>query len=561
MKISKYLIILILIILTCPFIIKYVYVQHNQFEQIPLILRYINPNFLQNDWVTNINSVFSPRYFFTLYMGNLARFISLPIAYFTNYLLTIALVTFATYLLTKKVFNRDFIAILTTIVILYGQKITLGGNDLVGRDFDPSRMAFGFVVLGITLLLYNKYFLSGILFAIAAYLHPLIGFEIPPIIYFAKILVDYLQKPKLKSKPILSIVKPYLKSISIYLLISSFAIYQYLLTHSQNEVSNIPKDILSTIIFKIRLSSHYYPLSFPIADYLKFITLIVFLVIFIRKKLFKIDSQLLSFIKITILIIFLLCLTAGFFTLVIPFYPIIILQLFRLTVIVYWFSAIIVYGFCFYLGSDQLKPAVYRLALLLFAFILSYPDILNIKSKSNLVFIILVIIWGVIYPQVLKTKEKLLIVILPVLFYAILYRHYQFQFQQPYPFETAETSIALWAKNNTSLDSISLIPPSFYSFKLVSERAIIADWMSGPYREKEILVWFERITDISGLSHYPYSQISEQKINEGYKQIDLERVKLLRTKYVFNYVITENPTQLPLPLVYQNELYSVYQTQ
>ena len=57
---------LALIILTFPFLIKYVFVAHNQYEQLPIILRHLDPDYLANDWSTNLNSQFSPRIFFKL---------------------------------------------------------------------------------------------------------------------------------------------------------------------------------------------------------------------------------------------------------------------------------------------------------------------------------------------------------------------------------------------------------------------------------------------------------------------------------------------------------------
>src|SRR3989344_1154634 len=152
---------LVLIILTFPLLIKYVFVAHNQYEQLPIILRYLNPDYLTNDWSTNLNSQFSPRIFFTLYMGVWARFFSLPVIYFIHYLITIACIASATYLFTRRLFNSPVASLLTTVAVLYGQKITLGGNDLVGRDFDPSRPAFSLVILSFVLMFSNRFYISA----------------------------------------------------------------------------------------------------------------------------------------------------------------------------------------------------------------------------------------------------------------------------------------------------------------------------------------------------------------------------------------------------------------
>jgi hypothetical protein len=198
MKKSTALILLFFIILSYPFLIKYNYVAHNQYEQLPLILRYQNPSYLINDWSLNLNAHFSPRIFFTAYMAILGEIISLPLVYFIHYIISIALITLATFLFSSLFLNSNLISLLTTLVILYGEKITLGGNDLVGRDFDPSRPAFSLAILGFVLLLKNKTSWGALLFALAAYFHPLIGIEAPLIFYLAFIFVLKKKGDKLR---------------------------------------------------------------------------------------------------------------------------------------------------------------------------------------------------------------------------------------------------------------------------------------------------------------------------------------------------------------------------
>ena len=44
-----------------PFLYKYSFVSSNQYEQIPIILRFISGNYLVNDWFLNTASKFGPR--------------------------------------------------------------------------------------------------------------------------------------------------------------------------------------------------------------------------------------------------------------------------------------------------------------------------------------------------------------------------------------------------------------------------------------------------------------------------------------------------------------------
>ncbi len=169
--------ILALLVLLFPFLYRYSFVITNQFSQIPIILSFMNPNYLSNDWYVYVNREFGPRTIFTWYLAQTAKIFSLPLTFFLHYFLYVFLITFATYRLTYQVFKRKYTALATTICILFGSTISLGGNILVTQDFAAPQIPLGLSLLAIVLLLEKKYLFSAVLFSLASYLHPLIGFE------------------------------------------------------------------------------------------------------------------------------------------------------------------------------------------------------------------------------------------------------------------------------------------------------------------------------------------------------------------------------------------------
>ncbi len=558
MKINKSLILILFIIISYPFVAKYTFVQHNQYEQIPLVLKFLDPSFLQNDWVTNLNSIFSPRYFFTVYIGTLARYIPLYIVYYLNYILTVALVTIATFSISKKIFKSDFTAFITTIIILYGEKITLGGNDLIGRDLDPPRMAFAFAVFGISMLLSKRYLFTAVCFAISSYLQPLIGFEVPLIIYSASILSIIFREKKQK-KIIIEKILPFLGSFVLYMVLVSASTVSFFLTYINQNHLGISTPLLITIISKIRSPFHYLPSAFPALDYIRFTLLLIFFYIFYHIYRKNIEPFHRVLIKLIFIIIFLLCIIASIFSEIIPFYPIIIMQFFRLTVLVYWMAAIIVFGGCFNYFENKINIHNWQIFIVgILPFLLSQQEIIFSPTPNRILFIVLAAIWIILFYIVKKEIIKYYLLFLLLGLFALLYRHYPILLTQLYPYPNSQTNLANWVNENTSSDSVFLLPPDFYSFRLIAKRAIIVDWLVLPFQEKAIAQWMERITDISGLDNQPISKITERNVFEGYKKIDQLRIMRLTSKYKFDYVVINKQKHLPYNLIYTNEDYSIY---
>ena len=374
---------LALIILTFPFLIKYVFVAHNQYEQLPIIFRHLDSDYLANDWSTNLNSQFSPRIFFTLYIGMWTRFFSLPIIYFIHYIITIACIASATYLFTRSLIRSPVAALLTTVAVLYGQKITLGGNDLVGRDFDPSRPAFSLVILSFVLILSKRFYTSAIIFAASAYLHPLIGFE-APFVFYASFLISSIITRKNR------VLKQIIKSIFLYMLLVLPAIVIYVISFLRQQFVPISSMDLMAIVTTVVSPFHYKPTTWPFASYFKFTLLILLFLIFLRllkKRLDKFISMTVGYVVFTVL---LLCAVSFIFTELVPIYKIAVAQFFRLTVLVYWIASCVVYGYCFhYLQMKRQRMLIFGLILGLIPFMLAtHESVLQFGGSYLLFFVI-----------------------------------------------------------------------------------------------------------------------------------------------------------------------------
>src|SRR3989344_3645434 len=158
-----------------PFLYKYSYVINNQYEHIPIILSFLDKNFLQNDWYVNAARSFGPRTFFAFYMAKTSQILSLPGTFFLHYIIFIFFVCIASYRLSKFFFRNNYVSLLTVVTVLFGSTFALGGDYLMTRDFYASQLPLGLLLFGITGILDGNYIVSAICFSIASYFHPQVG--------------------------------------------------------------------------------------------------------------------------------------------------------------------------------------------------------------------------------------------------------------------------------------------------------------------------------------------------------------------------------------------------
>lgn len=559
--------ILFITIFSFPFITKYTFVQHNQYEQIPLIYRALDSQYLKADWSINLNTQFSPRVFYTWYMALLSHSMTLPRAYFVNYIFYITAIALSTYILSFLLSRSKKAALLTAIFFLYSQPVTLGNTNVLGRDLDPPRLAFGLVFLGFSALITERFYTAAILFGLSAFIHPLIGFEVPLLFYIASLTIRSRLR-NLISSPASG--KPLLKSFFIYIGVSVIPLFGYLKMFSTGGGITRGTRELATIITKVAAPFHYSATTFPLLDYIKFFILVIIFILASVKMIKIIARSHFELIYRVLSLIFFLCLAGYLFVDIIPLYAVILAQLFRLTIPAHWLMATLIYSFCFLKVLERKKSVGGGLILGMLPFVLANADYLLISPIKSIFYILLAIftvlflMYGDKISSVLTFTRQarnyiLLLSLLPVLFILSLpYRHYRLNLDKPYPFMTDEIKISLWVKDNIKSEEVFLIPPYFMRFRLVSGKPVVADRMVIPFMASGILDWMERMRDVSGLRENMTGFIHEQLIYDGYNRMDSERVNFLRDKYGISYLIMQSANKLPFEMIHEDLNYVIY---
>ena len=93
--------------------------------------------------------------------------------------------------------------------------------------------------------------------------------------------------------------------------------------------------------------------------------------------------------------------------------------------------------------------------------------------------------------------------------------------------DEATADVYQWINTQTPKDALFVIPPLAKEFRLHAGRSVIADWKTTPVISSELMQWYERMQDISGVE----SPKDKDAISEGYTRIDEDRVRMLVEKY------------------------------
>lgn len=262
---------------------------------------------------------------------------------------------------------------------------------------------------------------------------------------------------------------------------------------------------------------------------------------------YKINKSLAQYLfSLTIIIIF-LCIIGYVGTELFPIYIIIISQFYRFTVLIYWMSAVLIFGTVF---NMVLINKSNKILLLIPIFL---PFIRNIQFNKVFLISIIILVLLIIFSR--KLSQFLFILIL-IFGFSLQHYHDRLNINSITGHPTTETTLALWVKNNTPNDSIILIPPDFEKFRVVSERAIVVDRKSFPFQKNAILEWAKRICDISNQPECNYRNMNLSIAVNGYDNLTLTDLERLQIEYSFDYFIGRN--ELPLIAEYSDSGFFIY---
>jgi len=135
------------------------------------------------------------------------------------------------------------------------------------------------------------------------------------------------------------------------------------------------------------------------------------------------------------------------------------------------------------------------------------------------------------------------------------YYNYSKQYYQTYK---TKFDVFEYAKLNTPKEAIFLIPPNYYNFRLIAQRAVAIDIYGLIYYELYAKEFFDRLMAITNnkLNGY-YEFDSYKEIEEGYLSLNQSQIIFISKKYNVSFVLSKN-MNLNLSKLYENEDFVIY---
>ena len=171
----------------------YRYGDGNQIEQLPIVMRAINPAYLTNDFFTNATQDFGPRALFADFVAWLARSVTalhgqnpatqgqsaLPGVYLGLTILANAAIAFITARFGRDLFDgSDMAGLVSAAAVMTLKSFWLGYSNIIYDYFlEPAHLAMPFILLSIWAGLRQRPAACILAAGVATLMHPLMGLE------------------------------------------------------------------------------------------------------------------------------------------------------------------------------------------------------------------------------------------------------------------------------------------------------------------------------------------------------------------------------------------------
>lgn len=569
----------------------YGYGLSDQVEQLPQVLRHMDPGYLSDDFF--VNSTFNTPA--RGYYSKIIAFISgseahLPYVAFSLVLLSNIAVSLVTYRLSRQLHNdSDMAGVYAAATVMIARTFGFGFNSAIYfRYLVPFTLAFP-LTAGATLAFLNRRAVWGtILCMMAIAVHPLSGIELGALLLSVFIFSSAYRREPLRA--FVPIAPACLAALILF----------FLTLYGNPFASNF----LSTsrfiyILAYFRHPHHYLLRAFQLQDVLY---ACLFLLSLLMAYAYTQRHQR-NNVFVTILLVSLPALSVcGYvFVELLPSRLATTAQMFRLLFYFKWLGLIVIAGNLAASNLGRLSKPL-GLAGLVHPFSAAWtvvfcrmaPHIKNRKLEGAILaggIAILFSFAGV--PAITLTRCLLIlsVVVLPLLSKRILYRrivpvvilflggllvtapHFYYSYKLLYyarlkvekfrdyfilmpDFDQNGADIARFAKQYTPKDAIFLTPPGWGQFRLLAKRAIVVDFKAFPFTDAGMTEWYMRINNCYGMTASKGFEALKEMDN-AYIAIDDKKINSLKEKYNISIAVLYAKTPTQLKIIYQNSEYKL----
>ena len=240
----------------------------DQDEFLPLVLQWLDPSLLQQDWFVQMQaSTFTIRSGFAGVVLIISKLTSLQAAVLSIHLLTGALLALVLVRLANRLYHNNIASLLFVVIVLVlTPRWNPGGNDIFHSMLVPSSVSWTLSLWSFDFLTRDRLKKAGWLSALSMAIHPLVGLQLGSI-FGASLLLSGQKRPQRFLLPFLLVALP-----SIYFFAEPFSPPAPL---SFDAFSTDPAFASSTsILASIRAPHHYLAHTFPILSWFKWLSIL-----------------------------------------------------------------------------------------------------------------------------------------------------------------------------------------------------------------------------------------------------------------------------------------------
>ncbi len=547
----------------------YSYGLGNHVELLPHVERLLDPSFAAGDFSVDSSAV-GPRQYFARLCAVLGRAVGLPAAFLLLTLLQNAGVALVTGLAARRMFPRAPAApYLAVLLVLAVEGPRLGEAGFLRL---PTAVAFS-VATPLALAAFWWGMTGRPAAALAAALpatliHPLVGLEIAGL-GLAASFIERLRKRA-------TLFQAFRAGAALAALAGFGALIW---------LRGGPPRILSSRAFidiyaRFRAPHHLWPASFPILDWLVAAAFLMLTFVLVRRWARREPGE--EALASRILIVLALLVTAmvagWVFVQVVPIRSVAVLQTFRLTAVLKWLGYLLLAGavggsrFFAAPGRERRLPVFLTVASLIILVAASsgrmdeasLPTRLQALTMAGLGFV------AAAWLSLERRKiGRLAATGLAAVFVAVVAAppganlvasgsliqkaHPVFTLEQG---RQREDAAAAFCRDALPKDAVVLTPPLLGRFRLVSRRAIPADFKFMPTSDQALVEWRRRLEECYGpVAGSGFA--AARAMDAGYHAIDEARLLRLRDLYGIDYALLYADTPCEFPVLYRDQFFKI----
>ena len=575
----------------------------NHSEQLPIIMRAMDPGFLKLDAYVNASAAFGPYSYYAHLVAILAKPFGLPVVFFMLTWLSNLGIAFFTGLSTQELFReKKYAAFFAIIAVFCCKTFWLGYSNILYRNFlEPMNLALPLAMFGFYTMLKNRPLWITLACGLAAVFHASFALQsgaIFLIILFVEIFLFQRTSHQPGLKRNLTI------AIGGFIGISALFLFPY------QQQASIPDAVFIQILAYFRYPHHFLASTFPIEQFLQaafFLLAVGFTWLNAAKLLPSLKEQNRKLISLG-LILLSLALAGYVFVELIPTRLITNAQTFRLMIWIKWLGLIFLGGWIgslrskeseeenikhlsswtFVLGlitplSMVLTAAMDRVygwlwkksrskalrvlqSLTPFVLILS-TLIYEIDARNTLLLIALLLLISMqdAFPKTwqINLGSAGLVTILLLVYLRIIpipgldaypvFDKPKFTLEE----HTSEKMlVARFIKENTQADALFFTHPSFDELRYVGERALLFSFESFPFQDQAMQDWVQTLLDCYGKpASTGFEAVPEMR--DAFTALNDDDLVRLQQKYGFTHAVLYSSMPTRFPVLFQSETYKV----